>query len=131
MEAVETRDMGNKILVRDDEVTALVVRSLVEREGKRLKFAEYRNASKDRRKFLEDVCNGNREAGEIDKVMSAHVLMLAAHFHETRLPGDRARCFVAACELARFALTKKRESMDGIPDTLRQVAAALAPVSPP
>jgi hypothetical protein len=131
MAGVESRRVGNRVLLREDSTLQMVVDDLLSRDGKPLRFMNYPDSSKQRRQYLQAVAEGRRDADRLDREAAQAVLLIAARAHEDRLPAQKLKLTIAALEAARSALAFKRADDSQMPEKLRQVAAALAPVSPP
>jgi len=131
LEGCESRRLGNRVLLKEDEVLEMTVQSLLNRNGKPLRFAKQNNSARGRAEYLLAVAQGKREASALDKEISAQVLGLAAYFFEKRQTNEKARLFGAACEFAIRSLTLKRQNSQQTFDMLLSFASALAPVSPP
>jgi len=129
MAGVESRRLGNRVLLKEDEVLDMVVKDLLSRDGKPLRFMQHPDSCKQRRKYLQAVATGARDADELDRKTASALLSLAAIAHESRMPGQRLKLTIAALEAARSALAFTRADDAAMPEKLRAVASAIAPQS--
>jgi hypothetical protein len=131
MVGCESRRLGNRVLLREDETLEMTVKSLLARDGRPLRFAAENNSARSRAEFLLAVAKGEKSASELDKVVAGLVLRAAVFFFENRAPGERARLFGAAAEFATRALALKRQDSQQSVDLLASLAAAIYPLSQP
>jgi hypothetical protein len=129
MVGVESRRLGNRVLLKQDEVLDMVVKDLLSRGGKPLRLMQHPDSSKQRRRYLQAVATGERDADRLDREVARGVMLIAAKAHEERMPGQRLKLSIAALEAARSALALKRADDAQMPEKLRAVASAIRPLS--